>query len=94
MQQGGRRRARRAAIWCGAAGLLLGLSGCPRDTMQSIEMVERLTILEDAMILLQEDNAELAGRIQQLEARLTQQDTEIRRLSVTMDQVVAALDRR
>jgi hypothetical protein len=94
MQQGRKRGVRRAAIWCCAAGLLLVLSGCPRDTMQNIELVERLTILEDAMILLQEDNGELADRMQQLEARLAQQDTEIRRLSLTMDQVVAALDRR
>lgn len=77
-----------------AAGLLLFLAGCPRSPTAEIELTERLTVLEDAMVQLDQENAELATRLGLLEAQLSRQDTVLTRMTRMLDEMAVALERR
>jgi thiamine monophosphate kinase len=87
---GGGRAAR-----CAAVGVMLFVAGgCPGDTMAGVELTERITIMEDAFVQMDQENAELATRLLSLEARLARQDTLLRRMSSMMDQMAVAIERR
>lgn len=74
--------------------LLLMAAGCPRNTMADLELTERLMILEDGMVQMDQERAELATRLLIVEGQLARQDTLLRRMGRMLDEMAVALERR
>ncbi len=77
-----------------ALALLLMAAGCPRNTMADLELTERLMILEDGMVQMDQERAELATRLLMVEGQLARQDTLLRRMGRMLDEMAVALERR
>ncbi len=74
--------------------LLLMAAGCQRDAMADLELTERLMILEDGMVQMDQERAELATRLLMVEGQLARQDTLLRRMGRMLDEMAVALERR
>ncbi len=84
----------RIGLRCLMAVMVLIVAGCPRSPATDIELTERLTALEDAMVQLDQENAELATRVTLLQSQLARQDSMLTRMGRMMDEMAFALERR
>lgn len=74
--------------------LLLLAAGCPRHTTADLELTERLMILEDGMVQMDQERADLTARLLSVEGQLARQDTLLRRMGRMLDEMAVALERR